>query len=57
MSKSAKPAKPASDVQPIDETNAVLTALERVDQAARITVLSAAIAFYKIGNAELNAVK
>jgi len=42
---------------PITETQAVLLALERLDPEARKQVLSAAIAFYGIGNSELNVVQ
>ena len=51
-----KPSHPDPPL-PIAETNAVLTALERLGPAARKQVLSAAIAFFGIGNSELNVVQ
>jgi hypothetical protein len=42
---------------PVKETSQVLGALTRLSQDQRRQVLSATIAFFGIGNAELNAIK
>lgn len=58
MLKKSKPAPaPAVPVLPVPETNKVLLALTPLSTEQRITVLSAAIAFFGIGNVQLNVIK
>jgi hypothetical protein len=56
-SKTKSAPAPAVPVLPVPETNKVLLALTPLNEQQRITVLSAAIAFFGMGNAQLNVIK
>ncbi len=58
MPKQSAPSRPGLvPLPPVPETLKVLTVLAPLDHPERLQVLSAAIAFFGIGNLELNAVK